>query len=209
MIRYPKIFFFHSLLFVLISCGGPQDCITIQVNTSTDIQPVIHLTDNSPVLYRANFEVLKYHFSGLIAFRKVSEYNEIRIALLSEVGLKLMEFSYSQFQIKNTYCSPAIQKKSIPKFIGGLLEMLIHTPECMSTCLYTRGNKSNYFCRAKSGNIFIETNSDGRLTMELHTSKKKGVKSLYTGSTELPDEITVKMKYRTTIILKKVTNAFK
>jgi hypothetical protein len=87
--------------------------------------------------------------------------------------------------------------------------MLIHLPECKSTCYYTEGNKSNYFCRAKSEKIIVKTDDGGRIEMELQKSGKKGVKSTYQDSTELPEEITVQMKYRITIILKKVANAFK
>ena len=209
MIHYPKIFSFLSILFVLLSCSKPKECSTMPYDTSSVIQPVIHLVDNTPVLYHASFEVLKYHFSGLIAFRKIGENGEIRIALLSEVGLKLMEFKYINHQISNTYCASAITKKSIPRFIGSFLEMLIFKPECKRTCLYREGDKSNYFCRTGSKKVYINTNNKGRLTMECYTSKKKGVISLYTESSELPDEITVAMKYKTSIVLKKVSNAFK
>lgn len=193
----------------MASCSAPKDCNIIQDDNSTVIQPVIHLIDYSPVLYQANFEVLKYHFSGLIAFRKVNDSDEIRIVLLSEVGLKLMEFSYTNRQIRNTYCSPAITKKTIPKFVGSFLETLVHTPECKSTCFFKEGNKSNYFCRAKSENVFVETYNEKRSIMKLRLSRKKGVSSSYIRSSELPEEIAVKMKYRTNINLKRVSDAFK
>jgi hypothetical protein len=209
MSHYPNIFLFLSFFIVLESCIGPKECRTYEEASDSFIQPVIHLTDNSPVLYQAKFEVLKYHFSGLIAYRKVVESKEIRIALLSEMGLKLMEFSYANNQISNTYCSPAITKKSIPKFIGSFLELLIHSPECRSACFYSDGKKSHYFCRAKSEKVFVETDNDGRTEMELRKPGNKGVKSSYFDSPELPDQISVQMKYRTTIILKKVANAFK
>lgn len=209
MIHYPKIFFFLSFLLLLGSCSLPKECVPTQKEHTSVIKPVIHLTDNTPVLYQANFEVLKYHFSGLIAFRKIGENDEIRIAFLSEVGLKLMEFSYLKNQIENTYCSPAITKKSIPKFIGSFLELLIHTPECKSTCFYADGEKSNYFCKAKSEKVFVEVDDGERTKMELQKFGNKGVISSYTGLTELPGDITVQMKYRTTIVLKKVANAFK
>jgi hypothetical protein len=206
---YLKIFFFLSFLILTGSCRTPKGCASIQEDYTSLVHPVIHLTDSTPVLYQASFEILKYQFSGLIAFRQQGESNEIRVALLSEVGLKLMEFSYTNHQIINTYCTPAITKKSIPKFIGSFLESLIHTPKCKSVCIYRDGSKSSYFCRAKSEKIFIKTNEDGRTEMELRKTGKKGVKSSYLNSPELPDQISVQMKYRTTIILKKVANAFK
>ena len=145
MIRFQKIFLFLSCVFFLASCSGPKKCISIQDDNSFTVQPVIHLIDNTPVLYRVNFEVLKYEFSGLIAFRRLNDDDEIRIAMLSDVGLKLMEFSYANHQIQNTYCSPAITKQSIPRFIGSLLKVLVKQPDCKSTCFYREGNKSNYF----------------------------------------------------------------
>lgn len=209
MIRFLKIFLLLSSVFFLPSCSGPKECIPIKDESSFSVKPVVHLIDNTPVLYRANFEVLKYEFSGLIAFRKLNDDDEIRIAMLSEVGLKLMEFSYANHQIQNTYCSPAITKKSIPRFVGSFLQLLVKQPDCKSTCFFTEGNKSNYFCRTRSERVLIETSASSRTIMEFKNSGRKGVKSTYISSVEIPDEITVKMKYRTTIILKKVKNAFK
>jgi hypothetical protein len=201
--------FILSVLLILGSCIVPKECLKIQDENLPVIHPVIHLDDNSPVLYQADFEVFNYHFSGLIAFRKIDDSDEIRIAFLSEMGLKLLEFSFSGKQLKNTYCSPVVQKKSILKFMGRFTEILIHEPECKSTCFYTEGDKSNYFCRARHEKVFIETSKNVRTEMHLKQTGKKGTSAVYAASGELPDEITVKMKYSTTINLKRVINAFK
>ncbi len=206
---YLKIFSVLSFLVLAGSCSGPNKCVGFHEDFAAVVQPVIQLPGNSPVLYQASFEVLKYKFSGLIAFRKISKEEEIRVAMLSEVGLKLMEFSYSNQQITTTYCSPVITKKSVPKFIGSFLDMLIHEPQCKSICFYAEGGKSNYFCKAKSEKLFIETGEKGLTSMQLYKSRKKSVKSSYIKSTNVPDEITVQMKYRTTIHLIKIDNAFK
>lgn len=204
-----KTFFFLSLVLSFIACRGPKECVGFQEYDTAVIHPVIHLNNESPVLYQAGFEVLKYKFSGLIAFRNINSDKEIRVVLLSEVGLKLMEFNYADQEITNTYCSPVITKKSIPKFIGSFLEMLIQEPQCKSICFFEEGKKSNYFCKARSEMLLIETGDRGRTSMQMRKSRKKSVHSMYIDSNSLPDEITVQMKYRTTILLKKVANAFK
>ena len=209
MNRFLKISLFTSVVLSLGACTGPRECVGFQEEIPAAIQPVIHLTDDSPVLYQAGFEVLKYKFSGLIAFRRISRDEEIRIALLSEVGLKLMEFSYADQEMKNTYCSPVITKKSIPKFIGSFLEMLIQDPQCKSVCICAEDEECNYFCKTGSEKVLIKTGDSGRTNMQLHKSRNKNVWSIYITSAIIPDEIGVRMKFRTTILLKKITNAFK
>lgn len=209
MKHFRKIFFALSFFILLGSCRAPKECSRYAGDFNALIQPVIYLTNDSPVLYQASFEVLRYNFSGLIAFRKSVQRDEIRVALISEVGLKFMEFSYYDRQIRNTFCSPAISKKSVPKFIGSFLELLIHQPDCKSVCLYAEGEKSNYFCNAGSKKVFIETVAGDRTAMVLHGAGRKGAKASYIASPEIPDDIAVQMKYRTTITLRKVSNAFK
>lgn len=203
------IFLLINLLTVLGSCAGPRECSRAGEENSIEIHPIIFLRQDSPVLYKANFEIYKYSFSGLIAFRKVSGGDEVRIAFLSEVGLKLMEFSYQNNTIRNTFCSPAIKRKSVPRFMSSMLELILHNPDCKSVCFYTEADKSNYFCKASGEKVIVVSDSHYRKQMDIKTGWKKQVNSVYNESDELPDQITIRMKYKSTIVFKHVVNAFR
>ena len=209
MNQFLKILSIFELFLVMVSCTVPKECTSIHEEYIPEVQPVLHLTNNSPVLYQADFEVFKYHFSGLIAFRNDMDNHEIRIVFLTEVGLKLMEFSFTGNKMVNTFCSPVITKKSIPKFTGDFLSQLIEKPECRSICFYREGEKNKYFSRKGSKKIFLTAENGNRNEMEIRVRGEKGVKSYYPESDEIPDIIVVKMRYSTTIMLKRVSNAFK
>jgi hypothetical protein len=196
-------------LLVFSACNAPKNCIRISNHGDIKLTPVISLDSNSPVLYSAEFEALKYKFSGLIAFRKMPENQETRIVFLTEIGIRVMEFTFRNGEIINTYCIEAIQRKSIVRFIGSFLQMLLDDPGYQSVCLSKTDTKSDYFCKLKKGYATYEFIGDKKTHLSLHKGRKKNSEGNYISSSSLPDEILVNMKYKTQIQLKRVNNAFK
>jgi len=187
----------------------PKNFIRVSYPLELQLAPIISLDSTTPVLYSAEFEVLKYKFSGLIAFRRMPENKETRIVFLTEVGIRVMEFTFQNEEITNTYCIEAIQRKSIKKFIESFLQMLLSKPDPHSVYLSKTDTKSDYFCRLKKGNATYEFIANKRTHVLLHKGRKKISEGKYLISSTLPDEILVTMKYNTQIQLKKVDNAFK
>jgi hypothetical protein len=140
-----------NVLIVLIGCSSPKDCLKCELPATIEINPVIHFADEKPVLYNADIKVLKYHFSGLIAFRKMSDSSAIKVVFLTEVGLRVMEFSYREGITINTYCIEAIKRNSIVKFMNSFIEMHLQQPIIRKTCKNYSLNKSSYFCKLKRG----------------------------------------------------------
>jgi hypothetical protein len=201
----------YLILSILIysSCGVPKESIRVSNPLEVQLSAIISPDSNAPVLYSAEFEVLKYQFSGLIAFRRMPEKKEIRIVFLTEVGIRVMEFSFNNGEIENTYSMEAIKKKSIVKFTGSFLQLLLTEPGCHSVYLNKTDTKSDYFCRLKKGNAIYEFNGINRTHVLLNKGRKKKTEAYYISSSFVPDEIFVNMKYHTQIQLKKVDNAFK
>jgi hypothetical protein len=191
------------------ACNAPRDCISVNNPSEIELAPVISLDSTAPALYSGEFEVMKYRFSGLIAFRKMPENQETRIVFLTEVGIRVMEFTFAKGEIKNTYCLEAAQRKSIIRFIGSFLQMLLSPPEYQSLCLVKTDDKTDYFCKLKKGYATYKFAGKDISYIFLHKNRKNTVEGKYATSSALPDEISVKLKFNTQIQLKRVNNAFK
>jgi hypothetical protein len=137
------------------------------------------------------------------------ENKETRIVFLTEVGIKVMEFTFHSGEITNTYCIEAVKRKSIVKFIGTFLQMLLNDPVCRSVYLVKTDEKSDYFCKLKKGCATYKFTGENRTQVFLQKGRKKQSEGKYVISSSLPEEILVIMKYSTRIQLKRVNDAFK
>jgi hypothetical protein len=204
-----KICLLLNILVLLTGCSTPQNCIRSEFPSAIAFDPIIKLSNDAPVLFNADIKVLKYHFSGLIAFRRMADSSTIRIVFLTAVGLKMMEFSYSNGKVSNSYCLEALKKKSAIKLVDKFLEMLLEQRVVKKTCYNSTLNKSGYFCKLNKGCAELEFTENMKSRILLKECNKKTADAIYSLSSNLPDEINVKMKYKTVIQLKKVDNAFK
>jgi hypothetical protein len=196
-------------LICLSGCNTQYKCADQSYANDFVYTPIIHLVDNSPVLYSSEFDIMKYRFSGLIAFRQMPDTNEIRIVFLSETGLKLMEYQYFLGEIKNTYCIAVADKRQIKKFIGKFLLLLINKPDCIDICIETTDEKSIYFCRNKRTKLKAEIKKNEKIN-ECIALKNSRVCGTYTDSEELPKKIVVSISHKKIRInLTRVDNAFK
>jgi len=196
-------------LICLYGCNTQYKCADRSYTDDFIYSPIIHLVDNTPVLYSSEFDIMKYRFSGLIAFRQMPDTNEIRIVFLSETGLRLMEYRYFHGEINNTYCIAVADKKQVKKFIGKFLLLLIDNPNCADICPETTDEKSIYFCRNKRTKLKAEIKNDQKINACI-ALKNNRVCGTYTDSEELPEAILVTMSHKKIRInLTRVDNAFK
>lgn len=208
MSLFRKIFLFLSICFCLAACKTPSKCLVSSEVENFNFKPVIDLASNKPVLYSSEFKVLKYRFSGLIAFRHMIKEDEIRIIFLSETGLKLMEFNYKNGEINNSYCISLADRKQVKKFVKKFLLLLIEKTDCKNICIEKTNEKSVYFCKTQGIKLNTGTIENQRIHSCIST-RKSTVYGTYSLSAELPDEIEVTMSHKTRIKLKRVDNAFK
>lgn len=138
----------------------------------------------------------------------MAEENELRIAFISEMGLKLMEFSYKNNEVTNTYCMPAIYKKARMKFVGQFIYLILHQPKCTELCQLEKLPNSSYFCKTGGEKISLFYEKGLKKEMELQQSRKKIAKSHYNLDVNLPDTIWVDMKFKTRIQMTMLNNAF-
>lgn len=198
-----------SIFLILTGCGVPRNCIQCDQSSVLDTGAIITLTNQEPILYSSEIKLLKYHFSGLMAFRQMPDSSGVRIVFLSQVGLRVMEFNYKNGNINNTYCPDIIKKQSYIKFIGSIMKALLDQPDCRKTCIKNSENKSDYFCRLKNGYHELEYFNNADVHLILKKGRKLRGEAQYSRSSCLPDEIKLKMRYHSVIQMKKVDNAFK
>jgi hypothetical protein len=198
-----------SLLIFAAACHVPKDCLRTNTSIIHAIKPIIALDSSAPVLYSADFDVMKYHFSGLIAFRKMIANNETRIVFLTETGIRMMEFKYSDNKIENTFCMDAVKKKLTVKFIGRFIQMLLTEPDCKGLCVTQQNSESNYFCKTKNGYYTFKLNNGVKENALLLNGKNKQAEAKYIDSQTIPDEIKIIMPLHTNIQMKRAINAFK
>ena len=202
-------FLILSACILAASCHAPKKCITAGNTQSFTFLPVIALDSNAPALYSADFDVMKYHFSGLIAFRKMTANKETRIVFLTETGIRLMEFRYANHKIENTYCMDAMKKKSTIKFIGRFIRMLLTEPDCRSICAYEENDRNNIFCNTGNGYYTCKINNGVKEQTLFYNGKNKQIDAKYSDSQTLPDEIRLILPMHTNIQMKRAINAFK
>jgi hypothetical protein len=196
-------------LLILPGCSAIRNCKDNSSSTPPVVKPILDLKEEAPVLYQAKFSVFRYNFSGLIAFRRMSPEKEVRIAFISETGIKLMEFSYDGEVVSNTYCMPAISKKSRMRFVGQFLKLILHQPGCRRYCHTDNDQNSYYVCQAKGERVNLIFDDHSLKSMHLRKSRSQNAIAVFLPDDDTPATIEVNMPYRTKIHMKLIENAFK
>ena len=197
-----------SIILLFISCGTPRNCTRIADLPDSLHFPVLPVPVEKPVLYQAEFNVLKYKFSGLIAFRRMNN-DEIRIVFLSEAGPKIMEFVFKDGKSHNTYCMEALQRKSLLKFIGHFIDLLLENPPEKHVCQSTDNKEIIYFYRSGRQRCQVTT-LNGEITYAgFRKNRRTRAEGTYEDLSDLPSTIEIHMKYHTDIQLKLIRHAFK
>ncbi|MBN2523633.1 MAG: hypothetical protein JXB24_10185 [Bacteroidales bacterium] len=205
---YLKIFLSISISICVVDCSTPYSCSVNPDPENFSFEPIVHLTENKPVLYTSEFHIMNYTFSGLIAFRKMQETSETRIVFLSEVGLKLMEFNYKNGLITNNYCILAANRKQVKKFVAKFLLLLLEEPVCKTICMKTADENNIYFCKNHKRKLSAKTSGNYKRSASI--KKEYGIATgTYSKSESPPEIIEVRMKHKTRINLKRLDNAFK
>ncbi len=206
--KLTRLCLFLSLLLISTSCGVRKDCVSIASADPGISRPLLDLNSDRPVLYKAGFTVLKYRFSGLIAFRRMETNNEVRIAFVSEAGPRIMEFRFDGTRIENTYCMAGVSKRSVIRFLSSFLDLLVRQEELQISCTQT-GQPACSIYRNREDEIEVCTVNDTSQTRHLFRGRKNDAVAFYSRPSNIPDSIQVNMKYNTKITLKRISNAFK
>jgi hypothetical protein len=112
---------------------------------------IIHLASGESVLYHASFKVLKYHFTGLIVFKNISETEETRIVFLSETGLSIAEFTFRNNKAECLRTIPVLDRSSAKRYLEKLLEKILRTSTCNKVKTSNSETSEIVKCKGKKG----------------------------------------------------------
>ena len=125
MERFLRLFLsFNLLLFLSLSCKTYELDAATEVNNETSTFENLYFSSSEDLVYKANFEVYRNSFSGILVLKKISE-NTHRAALTTDFGNKLMDFEISGENFKINYIAPDLDKKMIKNFIKKDFSLLL------------------------------------------------------------------------------------
>jgi len=166
LISINSVVFFH---YCAVPCRYNKIKATAFVTDSLQASPV-EIDTTGKLLYRSFIYTPKKSFSGLFLFKKMAG-KKTRIILLSEVGLRFMEFEYSDKEIELLYCVDFLNKNNIIKtFKKNILILLsdIHMVE-----------KKRIFSDPGSSHHIFKTKLDEVGKCYYHFTNKQMTRTIY------------------------------
>jgi len=188
---------FYNFVFPLHA----QDELKI-INHSAVIVP-----NDAPLLYHSSFRVLNYEFTGLVVFKNSSDEECIDVVFLSEFGLSIAEFKFSDNKAECIRCIPAVDRRPAKKYLAGIIEMALIKSENCKLHFTKKENNNLYFCKGKKGKHYYIYSSD---SLKQIIYKKFNRKIIADCSKDiLSEKITVQKRKKTLVEMKIVRDAFK
>lgn len=152
-------------------------------------------------VYRASIDVYYNHFSGLIVIKKDSITNNYRVVFLSELGLKIFDFAFSENQNENfkiNYILEPINKPIIINAFKKDFELLLQTNQKNSE-IKTYTNNINFVNEIKHNKLYnyYIVNKDSAFVNSIIQKKRFSKKIIVTNtgfSNYSPDKIYINHK---------------
>ena len=142
-----KFFFLNLFLIMLLSARGQTE----ENSPLPEQRAILDTNLENPVLYHASFKVLKYRFTGLIVFKYLPEKKHFHVVFLSETGLSLAEFTANNTDIKVLKTLPVANRKSIKKYMAGIIRLITTSNECRQIKYRTDDGSDQIICKGKYG----------------------------------------------------------
>lgn len=124
----------RALLVLISSC---LICISCSINRSVSgLQKQVLPVEKTPLfekgvnqaVFRGSINIYKHYFSGIFALKMESE-EKYRMVLMSEVGMTLLDMSFTPEAYHLNYCIEPIKKKSLFKLLHHDFVLLTQAPK--------------------------------------------------------------------------------
>jgi hypothetical protein len=113
-----KLLLLISWCILTVSCSTQQKILETEINpTVATFIPVFGI-DETEAIFRGTIDVNGKYFSGIFVFKKLAA-NKFRAVLMSEVGMTLLDMSFTSKDFLVNYCIEPLSKK-------GLFKLLYH-----------------------------------------------------------------------------------
>ncbi|MGM5631263.1 hypothetical protein O2K51_10215 [Apibacter raozihei] len=172
-----NLIFSYLLLLVMGSCCSYNQSFT-KVNTIVETYTPNYLTDkNIEKVFRININIYDHDLSGILAIKKINE-EHYRVAVLTEIGAKLIDFELIKEQLKLNYAIEQLNRKIILNvFKRDFLLLLNQNTNVVNQYEYKEYTVYESLLEKKSVYYYISKQSDN-LEKTVYASKKKSKISL-------------------------------
>lgn len=117
-----------SLCLLLVSCTSGRKTLSMGNHSiPTERTPVFREGTNEAV-FRGGIDLYKHYFSGIFALKSEPE-EKYRMVLMSEVGITLLDISFTSKDFQVNYCVEPLQKKAILKLLYHDFLLLTESPK--------------------------------------------------------------------------------
>lgn len=105
-----------SSCLIFISCSTNRITPTIQNQELPEERTPLFEKDINQSVFRGSINIYKHYFSGIFALKMEAE-NKYRMVLMSEVGMTLLDMSFTDSSYHLNYCIELIKKTSFLKLL--------------------------------------------------------------------------------------------
>lgn len=147
-------------------------------------------------LYKANISFYNTTISGLLLFKYNEKVNEYNVVILSEVGLNIMEFKYSEGKSELVSCKSFIDKPSAIEILKSDLGLLVESIP-VQDYMYYSGKDSLAALKNKSGKRRLYYLQEANQIVKVVSKESALMPSVVTASdysNGIPKDITIKHK---------------
>lgn len=125
-----KPFLLISICFFILSCGSypKKNSFKLADNVGNIINPYFE-NPNQDYVYKANIEVYNHYFGGILIVKKTGN-QQHRAVFTTEMGNKLLDFSFNGDDFKVNYILDELNKKILINILKNDFKILIteHLP---------------------------------------------------------------------------------
>jgi len=123
----------RKLLLLISWCVFTVSCSTQQNFSKTENSSIhssfipIFGTDATEAIFRGTIDVSGKYFSGIFVFKKLAD-NKFRAVLMSEVGMTLLDMSFTHKDFYVNYCIEPLSKKGLFKLMYHNFKLTLDEP---------------------------------------------------------------------------------
>ena len=106
------LLFLISWCLLCVSCIPLRNASGMKIPSPKEVRTPTFGGDMTEAVFHGSMELYEHHFSGIFALKKESE-EKYRMVLMSEVGMTLLDFSFTSKDFQVNYCIDPLRKKAL------------------------------------------------------------------------------------------------
>jgi len=120
-----KPFLLISVCFFILSCGSypKKNNFKLAEHAGNIVNPYF-ANPNQDYVYKANIEVYNHYFGGIFIVKKIDD-QQHRVVFTTEMGNKLLDFSFNEDDFKVNYILDELDKKILINILKNDFKILI------------------------------------------------------------------------------------